>query len=90
MTGFMVLKPTVGMARHSSGRSEMSAPEEKAFSPAADSTATRCSEASNAMKAAWISSATPLLTAFSRSGRLMRMIRTGPWSSTTTTDMVFP
>ena len=66
------------MARHSSGRSVTSAPEVKARSPAALRIATRWSEASNAWNACCNSTATALEIAFSFSGRLMRMIETGP------------
>ena len=44
MIGFSVWKPTLGMARHSSGRSDTSAPEVKARLPAALSMATRLSD----------------------------------------------
>ena len=78
MIGFSVVNPTVGMARHSSGRSVTSAPEVNARSPAALRIATRWSEASNAWKACCSSTATPLEMALSFSGRLMRMIETRP------------
>ena len=87
MIGLSVWKPTVGMARQSSGRSVTSAPEVNERSPAALRMATRWSEASNAWNACCSSTATPLEIAFSFSGRLMRMIETGPRCSVVTTLM---
>ena len=79
MIGLSVVKPTVGMARQSSGRSVTSAPEVKARSPAALRMATRLSSAaSKVWKACWSSTATALEMALSFSGRLMRMIEMGP------------
>jgi hypothetical protein len=71
MTGFSTTDPTPGMARHSSGRSLTSAPEEKARSPSPVMTATRASLSSKRRQAACRSSATCLLIAFSFSGRRM-------------------
>ena len=92
MIGLSVLKPTVGTARHISGRFVTSAPAEKARSPTELRMATRApSSASNARKARCISTATSWLMAFSRSGRLMRMMRTAPRSSMVTALMrAFP
>jgi hypothetical protein len=63
----------------------------KARSPAALRIATRWWDASNAWNACCNSTATPLEIAFRFSGRLMRMIETGPRSSVVTTLIrVFP
>jgi hypothetical protein len=91
MIGLSVLKPTLGMQRHSSGRSETSAPEQKVRSPTLLRMATRWLDASKAWKACCSSTATAALIALRRSGRLMRMIETGPFSSMVTTGMeAFP
>ena len=78
ITGFSTTAPTPGIARQSSGRSLISAPEEKARSPSPVMTATRSSPASKRRQAACKSIATCLLIAFSFSGRRMVISATRP------------
>src|SRR5215218_4307298 len=72
MIGFSVLKPTVGMQRHSSGKLLVSAPPENASLPAPVMTAHFCvCDASNSTKAFCNNSAVSAQIALRFSGRLM-------------------